>query len=322
MSIVDVHTHFVPGFVHDILVRGDGEHGIVGTPEFLESAAGRLPLAYPEMHSGPAKVSAMRARGVDASLVSLTPHLFIYEERHDPVRFARRANDALASFVLGEPPLHGLATLPIGQPAEAATELRRAVDELGLRGAIVGTGRSAELPLDRLGLDPVYEIAAELDVPLLVHPFYCGVVTSPELFLNNSLGVPFDAAWAIARLIASGTLDRHPRLKLVVPHGGGALPYVLGRMDNAWQRRPELQSAAKRRPSDYLDQLWFDSILHSGPALRFLAELAGPDRVLLGTDSPYLTGDPAPRESFAAAGLDADAAGRAATRLFDLPRSR
>ncbi|GAA2454546.1 amidohydrolase family protein [Agromyces soli] len=318
MSVVDVHTHFVPSFVRDVLAAESGEHGLSGTAEHLESPAGRLPLAYPELHSPAAKLAAMGERGVDVSIVSLTPHLFIYEAEHDPVGFARRANDELAAFVAGEVRLHGLATLPIGHPAEAAAELRRGVDELGLRGAIIGTGRSAELPLDRLGLDPLFAAAAELGVPLLVHPFYCGVVTSPEFFLNNSLGVPFDAAWAVGRLIASGALDRHPELRLVLPHGGGALPYLLGRLDNAWRRRPELREHAEKAPSDYLGQLWFDSILHAPAALRFIAELAGAERVLLGTDSPYLTGDADPRASFAAAGLDPALAGLAAAELFGL----
>lgn len=322
MSVVDVHTHFVPSFVREILARGTGEHGITGDERFLESAAGRLPLDYPEMHAPAAKREAMRERGVDVSIVSLTPHLFLYEDECDPVEFARRANDDLSVFVAADARLHALATLPIANPDEAASELRRAVSDLGMRGAIIGTGRSQELPLDRLGLDPLFAVAVELDVPLLVHPFYCGVVTSPELFLNNSLGVPFDAAWAVARLIAAGVLDRHPGLKLVVPHGGGALPYLLGRMDNAWRRRPELRDAASRQPSAYLGQLWFDSILHSEVALRFLADLVGPERVLVGTDSPYLTGDADPCATLAAAGLDVDAAGSAATRLFGLPDPR
>ena len=96
------------------------------------------------------------------------------------------------------------------------------------------------------------------------------------------------------------------------------MPYLLGRMENAWQRRPELRDAAQRAPSSYAEQIWYDSIVHSEAALRFLAEFAGADRVLLGTDSPYLTGDPAPRRSFAAAGLDPELAAAAAAELFTL----
>jgi aminocarboxymuconate-semialdehyde decarboxylase len=274
------------------------------------------------MHSPEAKLAAMRARGVDVSIVSLTPHLFIYADEHDPVGFARKANDELGAFVEADQRLHGLATLPIGHPDAAAAELRRAVVELGFRGAIIGTGLSVELPLDRLGLDPLFAVAAELGVPLLVHPFYSGVVTSPEFFLNNSLGVPFDSAWSVARLIASGALDQHPGLKLVVPHGGGALPYLLGRLDNAWHRRAELYEHAAKAPSAYLNQLWFDSILHSAGALSFLAKQVGAERVLLGTDSPYLTGDADPCASLAAAGLDPVGAGLSAARLFGLPDPR
>src|SRR4029453_4609330 len=109
-----------------------------------------------------------------------------------------------------------------------------------------------------------------LNVPLMIHPYYCGVITSTELFLNNTLGVPFDTGWGVARLIASGTLDCHPRLKLLLPHGGGALPYLFGRMENAWNRRIEVREAARRPPSAYKNQFWYDSIVHSDEALRYL----------------------------------------------------
>ncbi|MBL3687862.1 DUF4440 domain-containing protein [Leucobacter zeae] len=318
MSVIDVHTHFVPDFVFTELAAGGGRYGLSGDAEHLESAAGRLPLHYAEMQDPVSKLAAMDARGVDESVVSLTPHLFIYGEAHEPVDFARRANDALAAFVAASPRLHGVATLPLGRPEAAADELRRAVRELGLRGAIIGTGLSAGEPLDRIGIGPLFAAAEELGVPLILHPFYCGTITDPELFLNNSLGVPFDTAWAVARLMAGGVLDEHPGVKLVLPHGGGALPSVIGRLDNAWERRPGLSDAAARRPSEYLDRCWFDSITHRAGALRGLAELAGADRILLGTDSPYLTGDTDPRGSMAAAGLDPDAAGASARELFGL----
>lgn len=318
MGALDVHTHVVPEFVYEILERGTGEHGIAGSAEHLESAAGRLPLKYPELRTPGAKLAAMDERAVEASIVSLTPHLFVYDEEDDPVVFAQRANDDIAQFAASSPRLDGLATVPLGSPDAAADELRRAVRGLGLRGAIIGTGLSAEQPLDAIGLDPLFAAAVELDVPLFVHPFYCGLVREADLFLHNSLGVPFDTAWAAARLIAAGVLDRHPSLRLLLPHGGGALPIVLGRLDNAWRRRPELRERSSQPPSAYLDRFWFDSVVHSEPVLRMLAELAGPDRVLLGTDSPYLTGDPAPADSFAAADLDVEVAERAARQLFRL----
>lgn len=318
MPVIDVHTHFVPDFVLDVLLDGSGKYGITGGGGYLETPAGRLPLHYQEMQSARAKITAMNERGVDVSMVSLTPHLFIYSDEHDAVGFTRRANDSLAAFVAESDRLYGIAALPLGNPLEAAAELQRAVTGLNFVGGIIGTGLSSEHPLDVMRLDPLFEAAAALDVPLMVHPFYCGLVTSPELFLNNSLGVPFDTAWAVGRLIASGTLDRHPRLKLVMPHGGGALPYLFGRMENAWHRRPELREAAQRPPSAYKNQFWYDSIVHSEEALRFLASFAGADRVLLGTDSPYLTGDFTPRSSFAAAGLDPELAAASTAALFTL----
>lgn len=281
--IVDVHTHYAARSLldGDVVVSASGE---------------RLPAHYPELWDPEAKLAELDARGIDVALVSLTPHLFT----SDPVA-ARRANDELAEYT-AHPRLHALATLAPGDP----TELARCVERLGFVGAQIPTS-----PLEPAVLDA----AEALGVPLMLHPFYGGPFTDPDLFLHNSLGVPFDTCLAAARLICSGTLDRHPRLKLVLVHGGGHLPYQLGRLDNAHAAG---RDAAARVPSSYLDQIWCDGVVHSPRALAFLADVVGADHVLLGTDRPYLTGEPRPVEQARAAGLDPDALGANAAALFRL----
>jgi aminocarboxymuconate-semialdehyde decarboxylase len=278
--IVDVHTHYAARSLldGDVVVSGTGE---------------RLPAHYPELWDPEAKLADLDARGIGAAVVSLTPHLFT----SDP-KAARRANDELADYC-DHPRLHALATL-----GEDAGELERCVETLGFVGA--------QIPTSPLSED-VLAAAAALGVPLVLHPFYGGPFADPDLFLHNSLGVPFDTALAAARLICSGTLDRHPRLKLVLVHGGGSLPYQLGRLDNAHAHG---RDACARAPSSYLGQFWCDSVVHSPRALQFLAGVIGVGHVLLGTDRPYVTGEQRPVEQARAAGLDPDALGANAAALF------
>jgi aminocarboxymuconate-semialdehyde decarboxylase len=300
MTVVDVHTHFAPPAL-PAQMRRDG--GFVVTPDGL-----RLPVHYAELHDPAAKLQELDARGIDAAVVSLTPHLFAYGE--DAAAFARHANDALAEYVSASPRLSALATLPINDPDAAAAELDRCMGELDFAGAQIGTSLPDGRPLDGL-----WEAAA--DVPLVLHPYYAGPIADPDLFLNNSVGVPLDTCLAAARLLCDGTLDRHPRLRLVLVHGGGHLPFQLGRLDNAWRMRPAERRAAKP-PSGYLDRFHFDTIVHSPDALRFLAGLVGADRLLLGTDLPYVTAEQRPVEHARAAGLDPHALGANAAALFSL----
>lgn len=318
MPIVDVHTHFVPDVAVEAIRRGRGEFGLHGDATTLHTAAGALPIAYPELHDPVAKHGVLDDRGIDVGVVSITPHLFVYDPVGDAIEFSRLANDALARYIASTPRLVGLATLPITAPRAAADELERAVVELGLRGAEIGTSLPDGRPLDRADLHPVFARAAALGVPLMLHPYYCGMVRDPDLFMNNSVGVPADTALAAARLAASGTLDAHPGLAVVLPHGGGALPYQLGRLDQAWAYRADLRAMARRPPSGYLDQLWFDSVVHDPRALAFLAEVAVDGHVLLGSDLPYGTGVDRPVELAVAAGLDPQRMGESAAMLFGL----
>lgn len=320
VPIIDVHTHYAPAWLLARLRRGGVERGLRLDGTDLVTVEGlRLPIGYDELHDPAAKLAALDERGVECALISITPHLFDYRSAASAIDGARADNDDLAGFVAADPRLAGLATLPIAVPDAAAQELERAVAQLGAVGAQIGTALPDGRPLDTAGLDPLFEAAEGLDVPLVLHPYYAGPIRDPEYFLNNSIGVPLDTCVAAARLIASGTLDRFPRLRVVLVHGGGFLPYQLGRLDNAWHQRKELRAAARNAPRSYLRRFWFDSVVHEPEALAFLSGLAGSDRVVLGTDTPYITAERRPVEAAAAAGLDARALGANALGLLGAP---
>lgn len=323
--VVDVHTHFIPpGLVDE--APGHSEWGI--TTERRDGATWvrhEQGFAYPldpTFAGDEQKLEDMARRGIDLAVLSLSPTLFLYWiDAAAAADFARFANDALADAVRDSGGrLAGLATLPMQAPDAAAEELRRCVTELGMRGAHVGSSVEGA-QLDDARFEPVLAAAEDLGVPIVLHPYYVGGKPGLEdYYLTNLYGNPADTALAAARLILSGALDRHGGLEVVLVHAGGFLPYQIGRLDHGWSVRPEAQARLERPPSDYLGRFHFDTITHHDGALRWLVDLVGPERVLVGTDLPYDMGDGDPvarLERVVAPGEARDlVAGLNATRLF------
>jgi aminocarboxymuconate-semialdehyde decarboxylase len=231
-------------------------------------------------------------------------------------------NDALAAFAAGSGGrITAVATLPMQDPAAAAGELRRAVTELGMRGAEIGPD-VAGTPLDDPGPRTVLAAAAGLGVPLILHPYYVGARPGlADFYLTNLIGNPLATTICAARLIFSGTLDELGALRLVLTHGGGYLPYQIGRLDQGHRVRPEAKGCA-HPPSAYLSRFWFDTVTHAPGPLRFLAGSVGADHVVYGTDFPFDMAAGPLADQLAGTGLsDADAeliAGRNAAALFGL----
>jgi aminocarboxymuconate-semialdehyde decarboxylase len=327
VTVIDAHTHFMPPSLAEEasnrpewgieIQRRDGERWVTHEQGF----------SYPldeTFFGGEAKLADMDARGLDLSVMSLSPTLFFYWiGAADGVGFARYANDALAETLRrSDGRLAGVATLPMQDPDAAAEELRRAVEELSLRGAHIGTSVEGE-HLDEARFAPVLEAADSLGVPLIVHPYYVGPRPGLEQFyLTNIFGNPLDTALCASRLIFSGTFETFPNLKVMLVHAGGFLPYQVGRLDHGWEVRPEPKVQLDRRPSEYLDRFFYDTISHHDSALAWLVQLVGDERVVLGTDLPYDMGDGDPVGRVARLGLAPESservAGANAARLFGI----
>jgi aminocarboxymuconate-semialdehyde decarboxylase len=180
-------------------------------------------------------------------------------------------------------------------PALAIKEARRAATLPGIRGVYMAT-----CVLDReLGDEafwPVYEVLEDLGLPVFLHPLHVIGMTDrlKPYFLGNLLGNPFDNAIAAVQLMFSGVMDRFPRLEVVLPHGGGALPFLLGRIAHGWSVRPECKHLP-RSPMEYASRFHYDTVTHDPKALAFLIDRVGADRVLLGSDYCFDMGveDPA-----------------------------
>jgi aminocarboxymuconate-semialdehyde decarboxylase len=180
-------------------------------------------------------------------------------------------------------------------PDLAARELERCVRDLGLAGVQIGShveGWNLGAP----ELSPVFEAAQELDAAVFVHPWdMMGQDSMREYWLPWLVGMPAETSRAICSLIFAGVLERLPRLKVAFAHGGGAFPATLGRIRHGFRVRPDLVARDNDRdPIEYLPRLVFDSLVHDEAALRYLIELAGPERIALGSDYPFPLGEHAP----------------------------
>ncbi|PWU24209.1 MAG: amidohydrolase [Candidatus Rokuibacteriota bacterium] len=316
--ILDVHTHFIPRFVAEDAADG-GVFGVRADGGWLVHPQGYRYPVVPEFLDAGAKLADMDRLGIDASVLSIAPTLFFYDQpAAEAASFAERANDALAELVAGEERLRGFATLPLQDGGVAAAELERSVRTLALVGAQIGTN-CGPTPIDAPELAPVLETAELLGVPLMLHPYYVGPKPMLEdFYFTNSVGNPLDTCIAAARLIHSGALDRHPGLRVVLVHAGGFMPYQLGRLDHAFEVRQEPRVAIEREPSSYLGRFWFDSITHSDASLEFLVSFVGTDRIVLGTDLPFDMGDPVPLERIRRVGVDPDELGSTAATLLGI----
>ncbi|MGV9797832.1 amidohydrolase family protein [Mycobacterium sp. NPDC003449] len=292
MRVVDVHAHVIPPALVNLMRSGSAPDGIVldesgDQPWVVHRQGYRYPL-LDAFHDVPARLDQMNSAGTDLAVLSIAPPLFLYWAGVDGAAAAARTiNDAIAEMVAQAPHrFAGLATLPMQDPAAAAVELRRSVAELGLRGAQIGPHIDGT-PLDDQSLRPVLRAAEELGVPLVLHPYYVG--SSPGLddfYLTNLQGNPWQTALSASRLIFSGTLDTLPDLDLVLVHGGGHLPYQIGRLDHGYRVRPEARGPA-HTPSEYLRRFHYDSLTHSTDSTGWLIDRVGSDRVLFGTDVPF-----------------------------------
>jgi len=296
---IDIHAHCVPAEALDLLHSEGASIGIeVGDDGSVVVAGRPLPMPLRQtLVDRDGRLAAMDRSGIDIQVLSSWIDLTAY--RLDPdagARWSRLLNETLAGEAASHPDRFlALGTVPLQNPEAAVTELRYAVDELGMVGVEIGT-RVGDVDLVSARLDLFWEEAARLRCLLLLHPLdpLPGIDLGSH-FLHNIVGRPAETTIAVARLLLAGLFERHPRLQMCVVHGGGFLPYQIGRMGRAWVARPEIvASELKTPPLEALRQLSFDTVLHEPAAIRYLVDVVGADRVLLGTDYPFEMGDADP----------------------------
>lgn len=309
--IVDIHAHFAPPEWIATLRRNGEPYGC----RIHEDADGRLWMQLgedksaellPSLSDITSRLQAMTERGLERGVLS-APMSFVSYRLHERQgqALSRLFNETNAAAASSSKRLIPVATVPMQSIRAAVEELDYAVKKLGIRMVEIGTNING-VNLDEESFRPFFARAADLGVLVQIHPYHETVAGRDRLgryFLNNMIGNPIDSAIAGASLILGGVLDRYPSLKIYLVHGGGALPYLLGRISHGYAAI-EAVHTVPMPPENYFRRLYFDTIVNDPRALTFLHELAGAEHLMLGTDYPYdNTGDADPLGALDRAGL-------------------
>ena len=331
---VDIHCHYLNPEVASRLAPLDPtRHDPLfsfSNAATREVNASQVRERGPKLTSIEVRLADMDRMGIDVQAISPAPNQLVYWSDADlGVEIARAVNDRLAEIVARWPHRFvGLGTVPLQNAGLAVAELDRCVKQLGLRGVeILPNVNGRDLTDPGLGLEKFFARAEALGIVVFMHPL--GFTQGERLrdhYFNNVIGNPMETTIAASHLIFDGVLERHPKLKIVLPHAGGFLAHYWARMDHAHRARPDCRTVIRKRPSSYLRKMYFDTIAFDPGMLRRMIEHYGADHVLLGTDYPYDMGETDPLGLIAkvplAAAKRALIEGGNAARLLKLGRRR
>lgn len=302
---VDIHAHYVPADSLRVASEIGQSQGLkLGKNERGRDSVSRdgkpfLTQLKAEFFDLDLRLSIMDSQGVDMQVLSpASTYFFYWMAAEESLEYARWLNDRLAEAVAKHPKRFvALGSVPLQEPAKAVLEIERALTKLGLRGVEVASNINGRY-FDDPGFTPFWEAAQALDALIFVHPNQVvGADRMRDYNLANLIGNPTDTSLAFAKLIFGGVLERYPRLKFLVAHAGGFLPYTWGRLERGYRIQDSATAKIPKPPSEYLKLLHFDTITHSAMALEYLVANFGAEKVLLGSDYPYDMGDPEPVQS-------------------------
>src|SRR5258705_10240281 len=234
------------------------------------------------------RIAKMDAMGVDVQVLSasLVHQGLDWADAQTSLRLARTTNDWIAKAVAAHPARFvGLGTLPLHMPSLAVTELERCMGDLRLKGVAMSTAAGG-MELGDPGLRPFWEKAEALGAVVYIHPGGNRDRRFKRFHLWNSVGQAFEEAMAISSLMYDGVLDAFPRLKICISHGGGYMPYYMGRIDRNYVEKANPRINMRKPPIEYLRMLYFDSCVYDRAVLQHLVDKVGAERVLLGSDYP------------------------------------
>lgn len=285
---VDIHAHYFPQTYLDLIASEGKPYGA----SYEMTAKGWL-IRTPAANNGPLstkfidlkqRIADMDAQGISVQALSLTSPMLYWADKELSHKLAVAWNDAASAAHQAYPSrLVGLLTMPMPFPERALDELNRASKLPGMRGVYMGTNVNHH-DLDDPLFEPIFARIEALDLPIFLHPIQgVGGQRMKPFFLFNLLGNPFDTTIAAAHLIFGGVLDRHPKLTFGLSHAGGALPLLIGRLDQGWKVRSEVPHLSQA-PSAYLQRFTYDTIVHSKSAMAFIINEVGVERVMIGSD--------------------------------------
>ena len=293
---IDLHCHALVPAV-EALVTGTPQKAAepalalqtMGVASVAHNNTAMLPTAGPRLTRIDQRLADMDTMGVDVQVISPSPTQYYYWADAGLAReIVRVENQSIAELCAQHPTrLAGLGTIALQHPQLAIEQLDHAVKGLGLKGVEISTSVNGK-ELNDLSLRGFWARAEALGALVFIHPFgsTLGERTATH-YLVNTIGQPLETTVALSHLIFGGVLDAHPGLRIVAAHGGGYLPSYIGRSDHAFAVRPEAAADARKKPSEHLKRIWFDSIVYDPMALRHLVDRVGASQVVVGTDYPF-----------------------------------
>lgn len=297
---IDVHSHVIPAEMLQAIERDPRRYRMRieeqdGKKRIVRDGGHTFPV-FEEFHDPRVKVAGMDRKGLDVSFISPAPMVFFYWLDADSALEASRIiNDGIAKMAAAAPQrLRGMGTIPMQDPDAAIAELERIVKGHGFRAIELGTSVENEQLADPR-FRPVLRRAQELKVFVFAHPYAfepsCGL---ENYYLRNLIGNPLQSTIMAANLMFSGALDELKKLKICLAHGGGYIPYQIGRFVHGHKMRKETRANTKTSPYALMRRFYYDALIHDPLALRYLIDRVGADRVTLGTDAPFDMGEEAP----------------------------
>jgi len=309
--IIDTHAHIiVPEILRGAKPSEEWRPRVVwdNGKQFVEYGPKRIGSALREFVSIETILDEMKKSGVDGVLLCPWVSLVRYEAKaEESLDACQVQNDALISLSKkygGQ--VSALGMVPLQDVELSIKELEHMM-KAGMKGVEIGTHVNGVYPGDER-FRPFWEACESLNAFVFIHPVEGGGRAElRDYYMWNVIGNPMETTVAAGHLILSGVMEAYPKLKIMLAHGGGALPYLHGRLDRGFKQRPEINKVIKKPPTEYLKQFYFDTITHDAMILKSLVDLVGADHVMLGSDYPFDMGNENPVDLVRAANLGGDA---------------
>jgi aminocarboxymuconate-semialdehyde decarboxylase len=297
VKVVDVHTHMLnEGFLKLLKKHGGGYKlkKVVGGQTGVFKDGAPFMTLMPGMFDYDLRIRAMDEAGVDIAIVTLTSPNVYWGAASISLQASRIMNDDMAARHKQYPQrIRFMCSLPWQHPKLAVAELKRACDELGAVGVMVLANIDGVSLTDKR-FSSIWKEIDRRGLPVLVHPTAPPGTAELDVMRYNliaSVGFMFDTSLAVARMIFDGFFDRYPSLKIIAAHGGGALPYIAGRLDICFANMPACRERISNPPSSYLKKVYFDSVVFQQESLELALKVGGTGNVLYGSDYPHNIGD-------------------------------
>jgi aminocarboxymuconate-semialdehyde decarboxylase len=311
MLKIDTHAHYLPRDWPDLATKyGDNRFPVIHHGDDNRHRIYKEGKFFREILSktwDPDERIAEYARfGVQVQVISTVPVMFSYWAKpHHALELHQSLNDHTAETCRAHRKHYaGIGTVPLQSPRLAIQELERCMDQLDLQGVQIGSHVN-DWNLDAPELFDFFQAAQDLGAAILIHPWeMMGTDEMPNYWLPWLVGMPAELSRAACSLIFSGVLERLPRLKVCLAHGGGSFPYTIGRIEHGFNMRPDLVAVDNpRNPREYLSRLFFDSWVADTRALRYLLDTVNISQVMFGTDYPFPLGEQEPGKGIASLNL-------------------